>query len=187
MHTTPASLLQRLRDPAAERAAWERFTGLYTPLIFYWLRRQGLQQADAADLVQEVFVTLVQKMPEFTYDPGRSFRSWLRTVTLNKLRERRRRAVPAQAGDSALNELPDDGTPDHFWEVEYQKELVRRTLAVLRGDFEPATWDAFWRHGVQGRPAPEVATELGLKPGAVRAARFRVLTRLREELAGLLD
>ncbi len=93
MDTTPPSLLERLRR-ADQPAAWDRFAQLYTPLLYYWLRRQGVQQADAADLVQEVFLVLVQKLPAFEYDPGRSFRAWLRTVTLNKLRERRRRAEP---------------------------------------------------------------------------------------------
>src|SRR5262245_44760574 len=124
MDTTSVSLLQRLRQPAVEQAAWERFTALYTPLVYYWLRRQGVQQPDAADLVQEVFVILVQKLPEFTYDPGRSFRAWLRTITLNKLREWRRRPVLAQAADNALTELPDHEADEVFWDREYQQQLV---------------------------------------------------------------
>ena len=91
MDSTPVSLLERLRRPA-EQAAWERFVRLYTPLLCQWARRLGLRGADAADLVQDVFVVLVQKLPEFRYDPRRRFRGWLWTVTLNKWRERRRRA-----------------------------------------------------------------------------------------------
>jgi RNA polymerase sigma-70 factor (ECF subfamily) len=80
MHTTPPSLLERLRQPA-EQQAWERFVELYTPLIYYWAHRVGLEGHDAADLVQDVFTVLVQKLPEFHYDPQKSFRSWLHTVT----------------------------------------------------------------------------------------------------------
>jgi RNA polymerase sigma-70 factor (ECF subfamily) len=186
MNSTSPSLLERLRRPNASDA-WERFAELYTPLIYYWVRRQGLQQADAADLVQEVFLALVQAMPAFQYDAGRSFRGWLRTVTLNKVRERRRKAAPAQAADAVLDDLADDTAADPFWDTEYRQQLVRRALDVLRRDFEPATWEAFWQHGVLGHPAPEVATVLKLSAGAVRAARFRVLCRLKQELAGLLD
>jgi RNA polymerase sigma-70 factor (ECF subfamily) len=186
MNSTPASLLERLRQPDPG-AAWERFAELYTPLIYYWVRRQGLQQADAADLVQEVFLILVEKLPDFHYDPGRSFRAWLRTVTLNKVREGRRRAVPVQAAGAALDGLAADDAQDPSWDREYREQLVQRALGVLRRDFEPVTWEAFWRHGVLSRPAPQVAAELSLTPGAVRAARFRVLCRLRQELAGLLD
>jgi RNA polymerase sigma-70 factor (ECF subfamily) len=82
MDKTPASLLHRLRQPNAVDA-WPRFVELYTPLLYYWAKRLGLQQQDAADLVQDVFVLLVQKLPEFAYDRHKSFRGWLRTVTLN--------------------------------------------------------------------------------------------------------
>jgi RNA polymerase sigma-70 factor (ECF subfamily) len=88
---TPASLLERLRQPAQEQA-WARFVQLYTPLLFAWARRLGLRDADAADLVQDVLVLLVRKLPEYTYDRNRSFRAWLRTVTLNCWRNRGRRA-----------------------------------------------------------------------------------------------
>jgi RNA polymerase sigma-70 factor (ECF subfamily) len=186
MNDTPPSLLERLRRPNAPDA-WGRFAELYTPLIFSWVLRQGLQQADAADLVQDVFVTLVQAMPQFQYDAGRSFRGWLRTVTLNKVRERRRKATPIQAADALLDGLADNGATDTFWEVEYRQQLARRALDILRRDFEPATWEAFWQHGVLGRPAPHVAAELKVSPGAVRAALCRVRGRLQQELAGLLD
>jgi RNA polymerase sigma-70 factor (ECF subfamily) len=69
MHTTSATLLERLRQPA-DQEAWARFVRLYTPLPYYWARRVGLQEQDAADLVQEVFAVLFQKLPEFTYDRG---------------------------------------------------------------------------------------------------------------------
>src|SRR5438874_1167415 len=95
MSTTPASLLERLRQPF-EPEAWARFVSLYTPLIFSWARRVGLQEQDAADLVQEVFVTLLQVLPTFTYDRHRSFRRWLRTVTLNKWRNNRKQPVNRQ-------------------------------------------------------------------------------------------
>src|ERR1700716_2727364 len=95
MHTTSVSLLQRLRQqPAAD--TWERFVRLYTPLLLYWARRLRLQDQDAADLVQDVLIVLVRKLPEFQYQPGRSFRGWMRTVLLNKWRDRPlpRPAVP---------------------------------------------------------------------------------------------
>jgi RNA polymerase sigma-70 factor (ECF subfamily) len=186
MNSTSPSLLQRLRQPD-QQDAWERLSELYTPLLYYWARSRGLQETDSADLVQEVFLILVQKLPDFEYDPGRSFRAWLRTITLNKLRERRRKAQPAQAIDAALAGLAGDEGTERFWEAEYQQQLVRRALELLQGEFQPTTWQAFWEHGWRGRAAAEVGAELGLSAGAVRAARLRVVCRLRQELAGLLD
>src|SRR5688572_29289901 len=99
MNTTPVSLLERLRQPSTEEA-WCRFVDLYTPLIYYWARKVGAQPQDAADLVQDVFTLLVRKMPGFTYDEHRSFRGWLRVVTLNKWRESRRRQTPTVQSDA---------------------------------------------------------------------------------------
>ncbi len=86
MNTTSPTLLERLRRPD-EQDAWGRFVQLYTPLLYTWARHFGLGEADAADLVQEVFTTLVVKLPEFRYEPGKGFRNWLRTVILNKWRD----------------------------------------------------------------------------------------------------
>src|SRR5262245_58801994 len=108
MHTTSTTLLSALRN-TDDQAAWERFVRIYTPFIYYWGRKAGLQPADASDLVQEVFALMVRKLPEFRYDTGRSFRGWLRTVTLNKWREKNRRRVlsHSDAAGQQLEKLPD--------------------------------------------------------------------------------
>jgi RNA polymerase sigma-70 factor (ECF subfamily) len=183
---TPASLLERLRDPA-DAAAWGRFVELYTPLLFFWARRAGLQDADAADLVQDVLTALFRKLPGFTYDRGRSFRGWLRTVVLNKWRERGRRRCPAPG---TLDAAADAAAPDDFAELEeqeYRRHLVRQALQALRPEFPAKSWAAFWEHVMSGRPADEVAAALGVRVGTVYAAKSRVLGRLRRELQGLLD
>jgi RNA polymerase sigma-70 factor (ECF subfamily) len=186
MTRTSASLLERLRRPGDE-AAWARFVQLYTPLIYYWGRRAGLQAEDAADLVQDVMTTLVRKMPGFVYDPGHSFRSWLRALTLNKWRDRCKQRVEAPLGNGATAAFePSAPGPDEvFAEEEYRALLVRRALQIMQADFQPQTWKACWEHVVAGRPAAEVGAELGLTVGAVYAAKFRVLERLRQELSGL--
>lgn len=186
MHTTKASLLLRLRDPA-QKEAWTRFVDLYTPLLYYWLRQRGVQEQDAADLVQEVFVLLLQKLPQFAYDAKGSFRTWLRTVTLNKWREKQRRLRPDNIAPDQLADCAGADDEEPFWEAEYRDQLIRRALELMQADFQPTTWQACWEVVAKARPAAEVAGELGLSVGAVHAARFRVLARLREELAGLID
>ena len=71
--STPVSLLERVRKQT-DREAWSRFVTLFSPLIFYWGRKNGLQPQDAADLTQDVFTTLFQKLPDFDYDRHKSFR-----------------------------------------------------------------------------------------------------------------
>jgi RNA polymerase sigma-70 factor (ECF subfamily) len=188
MKTTPVSLLERLRQPG-EQAAWERFVKLYTPLLWQWVRRLGSHGQDADDVVQEVFTVLVQKMPEFQYDPDKRFRGWLWTVTANKVREKQRRqqvAVPG-AGQDALAEAAGPDGAEAVSEAEYQQYVVRRALQLMQAEFQPTTWKAFWECVVTDRPGGEVAAELGLSIDAVYAAKSRVLRRLRQELAGLLD
>jgi RNA polymerase sigma-70 factor (ECF subfamily) len=188
MDQTSPSLLERLRQPA-EQEAWSRFVRLYTPFLYHWARRLGLNEQDAADLVQEVFLVLVQKLPEFTYDRHKSFRGWLRTVMLNKWRDhqRRRTAVPVHRGEASLADLAGPNGAADFEEAEYRQYLVSRALRLMQVEFQPATWQACWEHVVSGRPAAEVAAELGLSVDSVYTAKSRVLRRLRQELEGLLD
>ena len=187
MDKTPISLLERLRQPG-ERQAWQRFTELYTPLMYYWARRLGMQPSDAADLVQDVFAILIQKLPEFAYDRRKSFRSWLRTVMFNKWRDQQRRAEPPQqADDATFAELAGPDNADWVGEEEYRQNLIRRALQIMQADFQPTTWKSCWEHVVSDRSAAEVAAELGISVGAVYVAKSRVLSRLRQELEGLLD
>jgi RNA polymerase sigma-70 factor, ECF subfamily len=187
MLETSHTLLARLRQPG-EQAAWNRFVDLYTPLLYSWARRTGLQEDDAADLVQDVFTILLRKLPEFSYDSRRSFRAWLRTVTMNHWRNDRRRLGRQPAGQNvALDELPGGEDPDLFWETDYRRHLVACALRVMQAEFEPTTWRACWETTVGDRPAAEVAAELGISENAVYIAKYRVTRRLREELEGLMD
>jgi RNA polymerase sigma-70 factor (ECF subfamily) len=188
MFTTPPSLLERIRDDPT-RQAWQQFVDLYTPLLFSWARRLGLSDHDAADLVQDIFAILVEKLPGFRYDPALSFRAWLKTILLNRWRNfcRGRSLAQTVGPASALGEVaaPDDAA--FFEEEEYRNVLVRRALALMQAEFQTATWRACWEFVVQGRPAADVAAELGITPNAVYLAKGRVLRRLREQLDGLLD
>jgi RNA polymerase sigma-70 factor (ECF subfamily) len=188
MDSTPVSLLRRLARQADE-GDWDRFVKLYTPLIYYWGRRAGLQVADAADLVQDVLTTLIRKLPEFHYDSGRSFRSWLRTVTLNHWRDRhkRRATQPLGDGEAGLSGVATADGVELFTEEEYRQHVVGQALRLMREEFQETTWKACWEHAVAGRPAAEVAAELGLTVGAVYAAKFRAMARLRKELEGLVE
>ncbi len=188
MTTTPASLLERLRDPAKE-ADWDHFVRLYSPLLCCWARRLGLNGADVADLVQDVFTILVRKLPAFRYDPNKRFRAWLWTITVNKCREKRRgkAADTLQAGEGDLARLAGPDSADAVDEAEYRQYLVRRALQLMQAKFQPATWRAFWECVAADRPAAEVAAELGLSVDAVYAAKSRVLRHLRRELDGLLE
>lgn len=162
---------------------------LYAPLIYHWSLKTGLSGDDAADCVQDVLALLVHKLPTFTYDPNKSFRAWLRTVTLNKCRDALRKG--ATIGQAAGPLGPEDAqSPDDvalFTDRDYQLFVVQRALEVMQAEFESTTWRACWCQVIEEKPAAQVARELNLSENAVYLAKSRVLRRLRDELDGLLD
>jgi RNA polymerase sigma-70 factor (ECF subfamily) len=183
---TPASLLERLRRPEDED--WRRFVQLYTPFIYAWARGAGLQPADAADLVQDVLTTLLRALPAFSYDQNKSFRAWLRTVTLNCWRDRSRRRATRPTDQLAHpEEIEEPDAGPAFSEAEYRQQLVARALEVMQTEFQPTTWKACWEFVVNSRSAADVARELKISENAVYIAKSRVLRRLREELRGLME
>jgi RNA polymerase sigma-70 factor (ECF subfamily) len=184
---TRASLLVRLRDPRDE-AAWKEFVDRYASLVYGYARKQGLQDADAADLAQEVLGAVVGSIGALEYDPGRgAFRNWLFTIVRRKLSDyhaARARRVNG-SGDAAAQlclehcQAPAGGL-DAAWEAEWERRLFARACEQVRATVTEATWQAFWRTGVEGRPGKQVAAELGLSVATVYLARGRVLARLKE-------
>lgn len=184
MFSTPASLLERLRRPN-ELTAWDRFAELYSPLLFHWAKRLGQQNSDAADLVQDVFLILFRKLPEFQYDSSKSFRAWLKTVFVNRARQRLRERVPAPA-DAPWAELPDPNA-DRAEEQEYRDYLLHRAFELIKREFSPLQTEAFQQYVVVGRPVDDVARDLGISSGTVYCIKSRILNRLRQEVHQLLD
>jgi RNA polymerase sigma-70 factor, ECF subfamily len=191
---TSKSLLAKARD-RSDQAAWHRLTELYEPLIARWVRPHVAQRADAEDVVQEVLTTLVRDLPRFDHNqrPG-AFRAWLRSITVHRLRAywEKRDARLAATGNpnlgEALAQLADPTSAlSQSWDEEHDRHVTKRLLASIRLEFQPATWRAFERQVQDGQPAADVAEELGLSVNAVLIAKSRVLKRLREKAAGLVD
>ena len=161
---TRPSLLVRLRDPRDE-GAWRQFVDLYAPLVYGYLRKQGLQDADAADLSQDVLGAVAGAVSQLEYDPARgSFHSWLFTVVRRKLSNwRAARAHRTHgSGDSAVHELLEQqAAPDRMeaeWEAEWRRGLVDWAGEQVRRRASETTWQAFWRTAVEGQPGKRVRT-----------------------------
>jgi RNA polymerase sigma-70 factor (ECF subfamily) len=190
--STSSSLLGRV--VAKEPEAWERMSRLYCPLVYRWARQQGLQDADAADVVQEVFRTVAMRIDTLHRDqPGDSFRGWLSTITRHKLGDHFRRAAGranAAGGSDAQEQFQQhpDASADGSSNVSgfgVETSVVHRALEIIRPEFEDRTWQAFWRATVDGHPAADIAQDLDMTARAVRQAKYRVLQRLRRELVDL--
>jgi RNA polymerase sigma-70 factor (ECF subfamily) len=165
---------------------------LYEPLVTRWVRPHVAQRADAEDVVQEVLTTLVRELPRFDHNQrAGAFRAWLRKITVHRLRAYWDRRDARDAGpqlEDHLAQLADPASAlSRSWDEEHDRHVLSLLLESIRLEFQPATWKAFERQVRDGSPAADVAAELGLSVNAVLIAKSRVLKRLREKAAGLVD
>jgi len=185
-------LLDRLKVARPDASDWNRLQGIYLPLIQRWLSRVPGLGDESADLGQEVLVVVFREIPRFDRQREGSFRAWLRQVTVNKVRNYRRKRCrrPNVGLDPAVGFLERLSDPNddlaREWDRDHDKSVVEKLLAVVKTDFTPTTWQAFQRFGVDGVPAGRVGEELGLTENAVILAKSRVLKRLRQEAGDLL-
>ena len=191
MNTTSESLLFRLQDSPdgdIDQNAWEKFVQLYTPLMFHWARKVGLQQSDAADLVQDVLSIVFRRLPDFQYDAAGSFRGWLKTVTLNKFREKKRKRVTdvSVASNSVLEQISSLQRAESTWDLDYGRMLLQQTMEQMEPDFHPGTWQALRAVMAEGMTVDQAAEATGVSVWTIYSAKARLMKRLREELKGLL-
>lgn len=188
--STPTSL--SLLDLAAsgDADAWRRLTSLYGPLVFYWAQKQGLSNADAADVLQEVFSSLSRNVERFEQRANGSFRGWLWVMTRNQLANyfrRRSKNVQAAGGTDAWQKLaahaeslPDD--PSEFTEAQQMNALHHRGLEIVKSEFEKRSWAIFERVVIDDVATTDVADEFDITTNAVRQTKSRILRRLRQVL-----
>jgi RNA polymerase sigma-70 factor (ECF subfamily) len=189
---TRASLLVRLRD-SSNHEAWREFLQLYSPLVYGFVRNRGLQDADAADLLQEVLRSVSSSIGRLDYDKQQGgFRAWLFTITRNRLSTylSGRRFGPTAGVDPKVQQLL-DAEPDRSssleeeWEREFQRQLTSKAMQAIEPEFEDRTWQAFWLSAVDGVPAADISKTLGMSTGAIYVAKSRVLARLKTEIQRL--
>lgn len=187
--STSRDLLSLVRQRNGE--GWREFVNLYGPLVYGWCRQAGVNPSDAADVTQEVFARVFAAIDDFRHDrPGDTLRGWLRVICRNKLLDHfraRNKTQPAAGGTAARLLIAGIAASDHDDEssvISERRMLVRRAAELVRHEFAEQTWRAFWLTAVEQKSAPEAASSLNMSAGAVRQAKYMVLRRLRQELAG---
>ena len=188
---TNHSLVARVKN-LGDGASWAEFMGIYQPVVYRMAKRRGLQDADAHDVMQQVFVSVAGAIERWDSSEGLPpFRAWLTTITKNAIsktlgRRPRDRATGSTSVMEQLNAVADIGeSSDEEFAVETRRQMFRWAAQRVRIEFTQATWDMFWRTSVLGESVSEVATATGRTTGAVYIARHRVVARLKEEIADL--
>ncbi len=184
--STRISLILRVADER-DVQAWQEFTEIYQPLVYRLARHQGLQEADAQDLVQEVMTRVARSVSGWDPDTSRgSFRAWISRIARNLIIDflRRQSRLP-QTGDRSgirqlLEQIPGDASESDYVDLEVEKQIFAWAARQVRDQFSAKTWQAFWQTAVQQRPVQQLAAELEMTPGAIYIARSRVMSRLKE-------
>lgn len=193
--STSTTLLARLRS--GQVGSWERLTRLYGPLVRYWCRKWGVPDADADDVVQEIWVGLGPTLAGFRDGGGRSFRGWMRGIAHHKAQDwhRRQARQPADAAGGTVmvqmlqqvEAFEGDLDPPDPEEEAQSRALHARAISEIREEFEVRTWQIFLAVAVEGKPVPDVAAEFAISPAGVRKVKSRVFHRLRQELGELME
>jgi RNA polymerase sigma-70 factor (ECF subfamily) len=189
--STSASLLARLGQNPTDQQAWSAFVARYGPKIYAWCRRWNLPEADAEDVTQIVLLLLARKMAMFAYDPSRSFRAWLKTLTHHAWRDyvdSRERAGRGSA-DSSVDELlhRQEARDDLVTRLraEFDHELLDEAMTRVRLRVEPKTWDAFRLTVLEGLPGAAAAEQLGIPVMTAFKYKNRVQKMIQEVVCQL--
>ena len=191
---TRSSIFLKLKhtDAAPRELAWRQFYDRYAPVIADYARRKGADAQRADEIVQQVICGFFEASPRFVYDPSRGrFRGYLKACVVRALSRvdalaRRRESVPVDEVDVADTRHDDD---DELWERLWRQQLLRRAVEIVRGQYEQKgkleTFLAFEQNVLMGKPAPDVAREMGMNVASVHTAKSRVTEKLREIRAAL--
>jgi RNA polymerase sigma-70 factor (ECF subfamily) len=191
---TRHSLLARLRQDQ-DHDAWVEFVEIYAPLVYGLARRQGLQDADAADVTQDTLRAVASAIERLEYDPDKgSFRAWLFTIARNKLRThlaRENRRAQGAGSTSMLRALEGHTAPDEDarerWDEEYERSLFELAARRIQRSVQDSTWQAFWQSTVEARDPVDVAGALNMTVANVYRAKSRVIAKLKLEVQRLRD
>jgi RNA polymerase sigma-70 factor (ECF subfamily) len=188
---TRITLLGRLRRDPSDQRAWGEFVEHYGSKIYGWCRKWNLQEADAEDVTQNVLLKLAQKLREFAYDPSRSFRAWLKTLTRHALSDflESRPRSGLGSGDSQVADMLQclearEDLVKHL-EAEFDRELLEEAMVRVRLRVAPQTWQAFALTAFEGLSGAQAAERIPMQVAQVFVAKRRVQKMLREEVAKL--
>jgi len=184
---TNAQLIARVRD-LADGASWEEFLGIYQPVVLRMARKRGLQDADAQDVMQQVFWSISRSLKNWQPSEDQPpFRAWLTTIARNAItKSLTRRPRDLATGSTSVAEFldcqPDPRETQSELLAEARREVIHWAAAQIETEFSQETWAIFQQTAIQGIPIPEVARATGRSAGSIYVTRYRVISRLKEKI-----
>jgi len=196
LNTNKSLLLKAKEGPDSD--AWFKLISVYDPLISGWIRRAAVTSTDVNDVTQDVFFKLSSELRNFDhYGQVGSFRSWLKKITINCCRRywegknRQVSTINRLGSDDKFNLLDELEDPkselSQLWNEEHDRYVFDRVLQLIKSEFDDRAFEVFIRNVVDGESPKKIAEDYRISTGLVYKLKFRVLERLREEAAGLIE
>ncbi len=184
-----AALIGRIKN--GDDNAMEEIVKLYKKKVYFLAYDLMGNQADAEDLVQDVFLKAYSSIKRFRGDSR--FSTWLYRITVNRSIDLRRRKANVIINDSeeldeqvfTVDEKGDSGTEDPHQQFN-NAEIAEHIRRALR-NVSPREKTAFVLKHFNELPIAEVANVMGVSAGTVKSLLFRAVQKLRKELAYFND
>ncbi len=184
---TNIALIARVRD-SRDIESWREFYEFYRPLLTRYLRRLGLNDQTANDMIQDVFVRLLQALPQFDLDRERGrFRSYLWKLCYNALIDHARHTkVRKRAEEEWITRFRHSDRADseklhEEWNQVHRQQVLKRALPAVQAVTSAKAWTCFEGRFLHDRPGSAIAADLGISDKAVFVYASRVLKAVRAQ------
>ena len=181
MQATDKELVMSCRQ--GNESSWAALVDRYQRLVYAVPRRAGLNEDQAGEVFQEVFVTLFEKMNEIN-EPDR-LHAWLVTTARRKTwrllsKERSRQSMQMGEDDEALVVVDDSPLPDETLVRLEEQHRIRTALAGLDERCQQLLTMLYYQTETQ--PYSEIAAILGTPEGSIGPTRARCFKKLQKLL-----
>jgi len=195
---TRASLLKRLKN-LDDQGSWVDFFDTYSNLIYQAALKAGLTHTEAQEVLQETMIRITKKMPDFKYDPARSFKGFLLHETSFRIKDQFRKRHPERhaagrqpdetAKTATVDRIPDPAgfVLEEVWDAEWEKNLFEAAIKRVKGQIREGKansrqYQLFDLYVIKQWPPQKVAETMGVKIGQVFLAKHRITALIKNEI-----
>ncbi len=161
------------------------FDRIYRPLMVRHARRLGLNRSDAEEIAQQCLEVVVGRIRDF--QRRTSFRAWLRRIVEFKVYRHLRRLAQEPLSLRGDPEAISCASPAEEWERHWTRTHLMFCVASVQDEFAPHTYRAFELYVLQSMPVDQITLALGMTRAQVYVAKARVMKRVRERYAQMLE